>query len=209
MGHCHNVLNDTIYTAVKLISPGLPSFYAFDNFNPPPGSINLADNFTNAEKFQALSGGVARASAGSPLVGNDVSFLIGEKLPDLLPNQSSTFAVAIIAVRNLADIQASAQAAQLMYTQRALGTKDQFANAGIIVYPNPAHDLLKIKLPRNYNAAETTIELTDALGRKVATPVKIQQEEASVNVTDLAAGLYVLKIRNQASVQTFKVQVRK
>lgn len=207
MGYSYNVLADTIYAAVKLLSSGVPSFYAIDNFNPPPGSINLADGFTNAEKFQALSGGVARATAGSPLVGNDVSFVIGEKLPDLLPNQSSTLAVAIIAGNNLADIQASAQAAQLAYTQRALGTKNQLANAGISVYPNPVRELLHVQIPSDFGAAK--LQLTDALGRIIGVKTGKASETLSFNTEKLAAGMYFMKVETSKGSVVQKIQVVK
>ncbi len=209
MGYVYNVKLDTLYAGIKLLTSGVPSFYALDNFNPFSGDINITDGFTTAEKFQALSGGVARSSAGSQQVGNDVSYVIGEKLPDLASNQSGTLAVAIIGGNSLADIQASAQAAQVKYNQRVLGRNEVLTNNGVKIFPNPASNVLQIQLPETFNPAETSIEVLDALGRKVAVSVSAANSLLTINTSEVAAGLYVVKISHKALVQTAKFQIVK
>lgn len=209
MGYVFNVNYDTLFTGVKLLSNGPPSFYAIDNFLPAPGTINISDGFTNAEKFQALAGGVAKTSAGSPLTGNDISLVIGEKLPDLAPNQSGTLAVAIIAGETLADLQASAQAAQAAYTQRALGRSEDIAATNLKIFPNPAKHQLIVQVHASGTAADLTFELVDAVGRKVKVPYVQEQQQTEFDTSALPAGLYVLKVSGKGSFQTRKVQLVK
>jgi hypothetical protein len=212
MGYVHHITQTTHFAGIKLITPGTPSYYAFDFANPPAGTINMFDGFTNAEKYQALAGGVARKTAGAPGVGNDVSFMIGAHLPDLNPGDTTTIALAVLAGDNLADLQASAQAAQTQYYFKpttGTGTKPGIARQPLKVYPNPVSDLLQIELPSQFGKAETHLELLNSVGKTVASQAVKPGAKASLNVAGLAAGLYVLKTSQNGMVQTQKIQVVK
>ncbi|MFC5269734.1 S8/S53 family peptidase [Adhaeribacter terreus] len=208
MGYAHHITKTTHFAGIKLITPGAPSFYAFDFATPPAGTIDISNGFTNAEKYQALAGGVARKTAGTLASGNDVSFVIGEKLPDLAPADTAIIALAILAGDSLADLQASAQAAQLQYYAKPnTGIKPGFVTPPIKVYPNPASDLLQLELPAHFSKTETHLELINTVGKSVAFKTLKPGSKSTLNVSGLATGLYVLKVRNNGMIQTQKIQI--
>ena len=208
MGYVRHTTQTTHFAGMKLITPGAPSFYAFEFATPPAGIIDISNGFTNAEKYQALAGGVARKTAGSLLFGGDVSYVIGAKLPDLAPSDTAIFALAILAGDSLADLQASAQAAQLQYYAKPnTGIKPGLATQPIKVYPNPASELLQIELPVQFSRSETQLELINLVGKTVASKTIKPGTKTSLQVSQLATGLYVLKVRNNGMVQTQKIQI--
>jgi serine protease len=206
-GYVYNVKSDTLLAGIKLLSPGAPSFYALENTGSPTGTINISDGFTEAEKYQALSGGLARLTAGSLALGNDVAYVIGSKLPDLAPNATSTFAVAILAGESVADLAVTAQAAQTKYNQRVLSTKDEIANQPLIVYPNPATTNLYIKIPANLGPADLT--LTDPLGRIIGGKKGQSGETVAFSTENLAAGMYFIRADYSKGTSVQKVQIIK
>ena len=66
----------------------------------------------------------------------------------------------------------------------------------MLVYPNPVHDVLKIRM-MNGNEERVTIEMTDALGRTVKEMKNIFSTagEIQLQVDHLSAGLYMVKVR--------------
>jgi hypothetical protein len=71
-----------------------------------------------------------------------------------------------------------------------VGIKEQVASTNSMVYPNPAKDLVTIKLSQNISA---TIEVTDVLGKQVKT-LNNQKIASTLNVADLMEGIYVYKV---------------
>jgi len=72
----------------------------------------------------------------------------------------------------------------------AIGIKEQAASVNSLVYPNPAKDLVTIRLTNNSSA---TIEVTDVLGKQVKM-VADQKIASTINVSDLTEGIYVYKV---------------
>lgn len=68
--------------------------------------------------------------------------------------------------------------------------KEQIASSNAMVYPNPAKDLVTIKLSQNSLA---TIEVTDVLGKQVKMLAN-QKIASTLNVADLTEGIYVYKV---------------
>lgn len=78
--------------------------------------------------------------------------------------------------------------------------------AGVSLYPNPASDLLMLDL--GTVEGRTELVLTDIAGRVVRADVLVQ-ERNSIHVADLAAGSYVLSLRNGSSVWSTRVMVQR
>ena len=70
----------------------------------------------------------------------------------------------------------------------------QFSNSfgEIQIYPNPAKDIITIKMPDSEFA--TSIKLTDQLGRTIQV---LNQDESSINVSWLPNGIYYLSITSE------------
>lgn len=83
---------------------------------------------------------------------------------------------------------------------RLLGT-DQFFASNFAVYPNPASNVLNIDAK---NAAIKSIQMTDLNGRTVKT-VNTNEMTQQVNIADLNAGVYFLKVTSDLGTGTTKV----
>lgn len=69
-------------------------------------------------------------------------------------------------------------------------------NNSLVAYPNPATDFITIELPGANSINE--IEILDATGRLVKQQ-KVQQNKTSINIADLNAGLYLIKVLDDKS----------
>lgn len=79
-------------------------------------------------------------------------------------------------------------------------------NAGLnktFTYPNPAKDVLNVKLGDNFNASTTTISLYSILGKKVAT----YNYATSLNINQLPKGVYMVKIADNNNSITSKLVI--
>jgi hypothetical protein len=73
------------------------------------------------------------------------------------------------------------------------------------IYPNPVKDILNIK---SDNTIES-LELYDALGRKVLSQSGESATESTVNVSSLKDGIYILQLRTASGIAKYKVVVSK
>lgn len=69
------------------------------------------------------------------------------------------------------------------------------------VYPNPVVDSFNVNLSSKFNANNVTVTVTDLAGRTV----KTFGSASSYNVSDLAAGVYVVKITDGKNTETKKI----
>ncbi|WP_051359971.1 S8 family serine peptidase [Adhaeribacter aquaticus] len=116
LSYTYDVNNPTVFAGLKLLTNTVPTHYALEKSSNLPDDINLADGFSDAEKYKALSNPYrSHLKAGLNGTGNDVSDVLGGKIPDLIPGESYTIAFAVIAGDNLEDLQNSAKAAQKRY----------------------------------------------------------------------------------------------
>lgn len=69
------------------------------------------------------------------------------------------------------------------------------------VYPNPVVDTFNVNLSSKFNANNVTVTVTDLAGRTV----KTFGSASSYNVSDLAAGVYVVKITDGKNTETKKI----
>ena len=83
---------------------------------------------------------------------------------------------------------------------------EEIAHAGeISIYPNPASDYVSISVPANIASANTTLEVTDAVGKLVMTET-ISRDITTLRLTELKEGVYFFKvITNNQPVKVGKV----
>lgn len=77
-----------------------------------------------------------------------------------------------------------------------LGQEDLELTSALAIYPNPANEILNIRFK---NPIEAKVLIYNMLGQNVKT-YQISTQETSLNISDLLAGIYLLKINNE----TFK-----
>ena len=82
-----------------------------------------------------------------------------------------------------------------------LSTSD-FLSTKFAVYPNPANDI--INFSNEDNAIVSSVEILDLNGRVVKS-VKVNATQGQISVSDLATGLYMMKISTDQGVATKKI----
>ena len=84
---------------------------------------------------------------------------------------------------------------------------DDFLKGKINVYPNPAKDILNIDLSDELLSNPLSYALYDLLGKQIANGSLDVSQNHQINVSNLATGVYLLKITDQATQasQQFKI----
>jgi len=208
MGYASTFVSTDPMAAVKILTSNVnPLYYGQSHSvagDPQVGGYSLA------EKYLTLSSGIVNPSYGTTGTGIDAMYTIGAGPYSVNANDEVTLALAVIAGDNLADLQASAAAAQTKYDQfvTTLGLNDNKANINAFVYPNPSSGDITIVLPSEVNNA--TIEITDALGRVVyASSSDILTDTFNLSNLKLVNGLYSVAVRTDQAVYVSKVVMSK
>ncbi|WP_293890325.1 T9SS type A sorting domain-containing protein [Flavobacterium sp.] len=82
-----------------------------------------------------------------------------------------------------------------------LGTSE-FLSSKFSVFPNPVNNV--INFSNNQNAVVSTVDLTDLNGRVVKT-LKVNATEGQISVSDLATGMYMMKITTDQGIAVKKI----
>ncbi|MBT9393836.1 S8 family serine peptidase [Hymenobacter sp. NST-14] len=198
LGYVYDPVTAGQYTGVQLLTGGTPSAYAIDNQAPAGAEIRLADGFSTAEKWLALSSGTTHAASVSS-TGTDISQVIGARLPYLAPADSATVVFAVLAAPSLAQLQAAADAARTRY-QQVLPVRSAATLPGVLVYPNPTAGQLRLTLPGGL----TGVQILSVLGQELGT-YSFHQTTATLDLSTYPAGVYLVKIRNGQRTATYRV----
>lgn len=119
LGYVYNmdtIQNTPVYAGIQTLT-GTPQYFAIDNDENNEGNpFGIYDGFTDEEKFQTISSGIARTEAGtSSETGTDVSQSVGTGPYVIAPGDSVVVAFAIHGASTLEDLIASSRAADTMY----------------------------------------------------------------------------------------------
>jgi len=88
-------------------------------------------------------------------------------------------------------------------TVTSIKEKENISNP-IQIFPNPAQDKLNIQFAENFNTEQITIAVYDIMGKIVFEKEYLSESLISVDVQNLIAGCYFLKINNNNIVLTNK-----
>ncbi|WP_274474837.1 M43 family zinc metalloprotease [Mangrovimonas aestuarii] len=83
----------------------------------------------------------------------------------------------------------------IQITTSTLGTEDYFVDNEVKVYPNPAKDVLNIKV--NNNDLPDSYVVYNVLGQRVATKTISSVSDLSINTSELSNGMYFVKLSKQ------------
>ena len=174
--------NSSLYGGVSVVSEGGAGAYkSIDN------TVELfdADEYSDAEKWDHLSGGVRAVDVTSP---SDYSHVIGVGPLDLAPGDTVRIGFAVIGGRSYNDVRANAIAAKAKWDVL-------FGDSGVDLsaidspmmyrlganFPNPFNPETRIE----YNLAESgpvTLVVYDMLGREVVTLVDAEQSRGNHSI---------------------------
>lgn len=212
MGYVTGKFGGTSIGAVKLLSAGYDPLYY-------PLSYQVAGDplqngtFTSAEKFQTLSSGIKANGLGDAAAnGLDVMFVSGAGPYNIPVNGKVKIAFAFIAGDDLPDVEASAAASQKKY-DLINNIRTLPAGAGFVLkqnYPNPAADNTTIEFSIPQKAA-TSLDIYSIAGKKVRAVLSEELNEGTyripVDVSGLASGIYLYKLRYGNKQQVLKMNV--
>ncbi len=80
------------------------------------------------------------------------------------------------------------------------------AKFGYVVYPMPADDVLVINFPKD--ELDSKVEIFDLNGRKVNEQISYAESSINLDVSNLSAGQYILKIINNERVTSQKIIIK-
>lgn len=154
-----------LYAGTKLLTQGSFNHYAIDNVTGGSGGINMLDGYDGPEKYQSLSG--SRPTAGGSGTGNDVIDVVGTGPFNLNAGDSVVVAFALLAGTDLADLQNSAQQAQVKYDLLTVSiAENESGLVAVDAYPNPATGSIQIPFILR-QAANLNLEIIDATGKLI------------------------------------------
>lgn len=202
------------YVGVRLLTPGGISSRGIvnDPNDPYSNGWGLHDGFTDAEKWQAISGGISQAQAGPA----DISQIIASGPHTLDAGGTLTIDFALLAGDNASELFAAADSARALW--ESLFTTGVTPPPGETVperfilaanYPNPfnAGTRIEYSLPRE---TDVRLDLFDINGRLVQTLVDARQpagwqqihwDGRQQNGAPAASGTYFCRL--QAEGETF------
>ncbi|EMR03359.1 T9SS type A sorting domain-containing protein [Cesiribacter andamanensis] len=177
-----------------------PNYWAMDNTTHlQEGNIGVYDGFTEAEKYKALSSGIANPRAGEPEQGSDVSIALGAGPFSLAPGDSLTVAFALHGAGSIDELLAAAAHIQDLWEHTAgLHTPTGLvANSlpGLQLYPNPSRGEVTLHWPEQQQLPYT-LRVFDRAGRLV----QVQQ------ATGAGAGGIRLQLPPQGGLYLLEVQ---
>jgi serine protease len=221
MGYAYCSDANGIYGGIKVLSSTPFKHYGLDNLVPPAGVIDITDTdgYSTADKYNTMAGSNPTAGTQSA-AGNDVLDIVSTGPFNVAAGDSITIAYALIGGDNLADLIASANAAQLKYdnviipceaTVVATDNTDALI-ATMTAQPNPSTDFTQIKV-NMVEAANTTLNLSDLTGktiRNIYTGAAQQGNNAfDLNTADLANGTYIYTLQTGAKTVSQRIVVLK
>ena len=109
----------TRFAATQVLSDGEPSFYAIDAVNSSAnGNINLFNGFSLQEKWQTLSNGIGRPTAGVQPSGNNVVQVTGVKIRNLKQGQKRKVSFAYLMADSLPTLLRIARQNKIYFKQK-------------------------------------------------------------------------------------------
>jgi serine protease len=200
-----------LFGGVKVLSQTPFGHYAVDNDSSGLGGLNLTDGFSTAEKYLSMT--TSRAQAGVFGQGKDVIDIVSTGPFTLAPGDSVIVAFAVLAGDSLASLQASADAAQVLYDSLLTAVREIPSGSawGIVaVFPNPARGDATLEVETD-TYGPVRYAVTDLSGRTVATrdeaPRPPGRHRVTLGVSSLSTGLYLVRMQSGTRNMTVRLSV--
>ncbi len=185
------------YFGIKLLSP-FPKQYSPIVNDGSSGPFSVYDGFSDQEHFTSISSGIAGGRL--PATGRkDVSLSVGYGPFATAAGGTVRVAYAIVVGYNLQQIQAAADRADSAYQQRILSVTSPAEAASVVLYPSPATDQLHVLCQ-----AGAQITVTDLRGVAYRQTPAFAGNLATLNVANLAPGMYLVRVRQAGKTQTLR-----
>lgn len=207
LAYTYSTQADGLHVGIKLLQAPMPAIpYAVDLVQGGAGGVNLGDGFSVAEKYTVLS--TQRLSAGGTGTGNDVASVLSSGPYVLAIGDSIEITYALLGANNLENLITASENAETMLN--SIITKDKSKsnlNSANEMFPNPAKNSLTIYNKSNENINQIIIYNTN--GKLMKTVLPQNKSHVILEVSDLAAGLYLVHIVQQDKVEVKKLMIGK
>ena len=200
--------NPNTWVGTALVSSNDCGFWAINN-QGGDGGFSIYDGFTDAEKWQSLSNGIAKTQAGA----GDISHVTSGGPYSIQPYQTIHIAFAIAAGNNLDELRAAIANARIKHAQIPASINDDEMNltCGYYLYqnyPNPFNPSTKISWLSPVGSMQT-LKIFDVLGNEVAILVNEWKgagyHEIEFDASKLASGIYYYQLRLDNFIQSRKM----
>ncbi|BDQ03348.1 S8 family serine peptidase [Ignavibacterium sp.] len=200
----------TNYNGVALLSGTNYGFYAIKN-DGGDGGFQIYDGFDDAEKWQAISSGIGKATAGP----GDVSNVTSAGPFTINPGDSVKVAFAILAADDKSMLDAAVNQARIKYQEiivldvednNSLPTEFSLQQN----YPNPFNPSTTIEyvIPNGVRNL-VTLKVYDLLGSEVTTLVNEEKSagiyKVDFDASELTSGIYFYKLQAGSFSQSRKM----
>jgi len=210
----HSGGNPDSYIGCHVLSSDNTGFYAIANTGDD-GGFGIYDGFTDTEKWQSISSGIIKKTAGP----DDISFVISSGPYNIPLGDSIHVAFAIAAGDDFGDLINSVQSARLKYNQVITGAEKEVDGTKpkefylAQNYPNPFNPstTIKYQLPEN---GYVSLKIYDVLGNEIETLVNKEQTTGTYNYQWLEgnyppSGVYFYRLTIGEFSQTRKMIILK
>jgi hypothetical protein len=161
---------------------------------------------TNTSTIQLYYGNEQTIAAQTNLIGTQAGIAAETFTQYTFTFTPPTTGVYYISVRNVSPALPSASGVYAVILDNFSVTQtlsnNDFLAANLSVYPNPASSVVNIS--NTLNAVVNTVEIADLNGRVVKT-LNVNNTEAQISISDLAAGVYMLKVSTDQGTATKKI----
>lgn len=208
LGYAYSNEPDSAFGGIRYLGASAQATFRAIDFDAslPGNPWGISDTFTLAEKWQALSQGVSRATAGIGR-GSDVAAVNGAGPFTIAPGDSVTVAFAILGADNLPDLQAAADDAAAQFST-VNGVGDDLSLAHLPApFPNPSVTgrFTLLALGRSGR-----IEIFDARATRLHQRPIGGAEAESIDLRAYPAGLYVVRFTDaKGNAVAWRVVVNK
>jgi hypothetical protein len=111
----------------------------------------------------------------------------------------------VTAVFETGDIDCESDSSNILPIDIVPGINDPINNGSIMVYPNPATDIVNVK--SNYTISQ--IEVLNYIGQTVYNRTNLEAKTDKINVANFQTGVYFVKVTTDQGVRTVKITVTK
>lgn len=211
-GYVYNVnQNPSMFTGTALVSDGSYNFWAILN-GGNDGGFSIYDGFTDVEKWQAMSSGIGKSSAGP----GDISHVVSGGPYSINPGESLDVAFIIGAGDSLGQFNDAVANARILYNNIITSAKDEKTSPLsfnlLQNYPNPFNPSTVISFSLAQRGM-VTLKIYDILGKEVAVLLN-EEKDAGVysynfNAGNLASGVYIYKLQSNGFTSSKKLMLLK
>lgn len=208
-GYAYHVVGDpTTWVASAVVSSPSSGYWAINNAGDD-GGFGIYDGFTDAEKWQTLSSGIGKLSAGT----GDVSYVLSDGPHSIQPNETVRIAFSIAAGSNIEDLRTAIANSRLKYPQIPTSVQENENEVPKEFYlsqnyPNPFNPSTSISWETPVSGHQT-LSIFDVLGNCVKTIFNefnpAGKYSINLNLEELTSGVYFYQLRAGNFIKTKKM----